>query len=641
MTIKKVFCILLLCAVLALPIMGCAALLVPTVGTSGDGCDIFVSPEGHDGNEGSAVAPLQTIDAALKMLQQMNVPSEGATIWLYGGTYYLDSPISFTYRDSTPITIRAVSSDPPVISGAVAITDWTETQYLGRQVWMARLETDSLLAVYDSMGALPSARWPKSGTLAVAKVDASDAIHPTSKEQASFGNQSQFSAFYAKPSDITISLEGARLRMPHLWKDEITGIAGYVPDSGRIILNRRTSMTISAKDVYWFENVLGTPLSPGEWAFDATSRTLIYAPRATDDIWETTLYAGVLERLVTIENVNDIRFSGITFSRTGWSIPLRDREVDFPQAAYDADASIYVRDARNIVFDHCTFTDIGAGCIRFDYNVRDSAVTRCTFTNIGAHAVYIKGKNIRNDPQATTRITVANNSIAGFGRNFYNAAAVLIIHASDITVMHNEIHEGYYSAISGGWVWGAAQSATYGLKITNNLIYNIGQGMLSDMGGIYLLGTQTGTMVSDNIIYNVTARQYGGWGVYLDEGASGVLVERNLVYDCSAQGFHQNQGVYNIVRNNIFANNKSSQVGITDKDAKGTFLLESNILVGSEPFYFRAYGDENIVMGENLRYTKTSPFVDAKNGNYVLRDGLSLDSVGFTPWVYDAGIQAE
>ena len=48
-------------------------------------------------------------------------------------------------------------------------------------------------------------------------------------------------------------------------------------------------------------------------------------------------------------------------------------------------------------------------------------------------------------------------------------------------------------------------------RVTNNLIewndiFDIGQGMLSDMGGIYTLGKSSGTVLRNNRISNVIAR---------------------------------------------------------------------------------------------------------------------------------------
>ena len=67
-----------------------------------------------------------------------------------------------------------------------------------------------------------------------------------------------------------------------------------------------------------------------------------------------------------------------------------------------------------------------------------------------------------------------------------------------------------------------------------------------------------GARVQYNIVHDVSRRDYGGWGIYLDEGSHDVAVEKNLVYRCQdgALFAHHNRQI--TAENNIFAFNRTA-----------------------------------------------------------------------------------
>jgi hypothetical protein len=121
------------------------------------------------------------------------------------------------------------------------------------------------------------------------------------------------------------------------------------------------------------------------------------------------------------------------------------------------------------------------------------------------------------------------------------------------------------------------------------------------MGGIYTLGVQPGTILRNNLIHDISAFTYGGWGIYPDEGSSDILIENNVVYNCKSANFHQHYGRENIVRNNIFAFGKESQLMRTRTEEHVSFNLERNIVYWKDGALLGSnWNDNNYHLDGNL-----------------------------------------
>lgn len=187
-------------------------------------------------------------------------------------------------------------------------------------------------------------------------------------------------------------------------------------------------------------------------------------------------------------------------------------------------------------------------------------IERNRIEDICAGGVRICGGAIGCDPsEITSDCSVIGNHISHVGRRYAAGCGVLIMHAHDNEICDNEIHDLYYSGISAGWVWGYADSATWGNRICRNHIYNIGGENLSDMGGVYLLGKQRGTIVSENRIHDVTCAQYGAWGIYLAERPTAFLHKRGETISLDEW-----QSLYGHDRGSIVADPKLE--GIAEED---------------------------------------------------------------------------
>lgn len=100
-------------------------------GRPADG-DLFVDPDGDDAWSGthpeptddSTDGPLATLEGAKRAIRDRKRRAEFAgplTVWLRGGRYTIDEPITFDPDDGGPITYAAYPGEKPVIDGGVRI----------------------------------------------------------------------------------------------------------------------------------------------------------------------------------------------------------------------------------------------------------------------------------------------------------------------------------------------------------------------------------------------------------------------------------------------------------------------------------------------------------------------------------------
>jgi hypothetical protein len=582
--------------------------------------DFHVSPTGNDawsGTRADAAAgdgPFATLARAREAVRDFKLRSKRAgpiTVELRGGRHELTEPLVFTPRDSggeaTPIVWQAAAGETPIISGGRRIGDW-RVGADGRWTTVVPQVEDGFYPRQLTMNGERRyrPRLPKRGWYFIAGFAGAD---PGAKYDT------PADAFEYQEGDIVPgwrNLGDIDVTVMHFWVDTHLPVAS-VDGATRTVRFAKKSRRKLTDDYtgkgarYYLDNVAEGLGDAGEWYLERPTGVLTYLPKPGETPVTATAVVPVLAKLIDIVGdpasgavVEHLSFRGLTFSDTDWSLPGQD--AGDLQAADSVPGAVVVRGARHIAFDRCRFINLGTYGIELGKGAFDCRIRHSEFAHLAGGGIKLDGGGATSpERERNGRHHLTDNHLHHLGELYHSAVGVLSQHSFGNTIAHNHIHHLYYTAISAGWVWGYGDSVSRDNLIEANDIHDIGQQLLSDMGGIYLLGRQPGTIVRGNRIHDVDSWGYGGWGIYTDEGSSGILIEGNLVYRTKSGGFHQHYGKDNLVRNNIIALCREDQLQRTRTEAHRSFTFERNIvyfkpgmkLLGSN------WKDDNFAMDHN------------------------------------------
>ena len=650
----------------------------------------FVAPDGNDQwsgqqnvpNAAKTDGPFATLARAQQAVRAARDSATGARIvTVRAGRYELTAPLTYTQDDSgtaeRPVTWRAAENESPIISGGVRLSGfardangrWTlaipavqKGEWTFRQLWVngerrfrPRLPKDGYHVIDGELPPSPAAAGKGFDRFRYA----AGAFDPTWKNQG----------------DIEVLAF-------HQWAMSRFRVQSIEPGSRTV---QFTGRTISDADWsglktgwrYLIENVAEAFGAPGEWYLDPQSGVLTYIPLPGEDLATAEIVAPRTGQLLRIEGdaaagrfVEHLRFSGLTFAHTQWA--LQPEGYSYYQAEMVIPATIVATGLRDSTFTDCAIRHTGGYGLELGRGCKRVEVSGCLLTDLSAGGIKIgEGAIHQDEALVASHNRVCDSLITNGGRVHPAGIGVWVGQSHHNTIEHCEISDFYYSALSLGWTWGYGPSLGHHNTVVWCHLHHLGQGVLSDMGGIYNLGVSPGTVFHHNHIHDVESFGYGGWGLYTDEGSSQVTMEHNLVHHTTSSGFHQHYGRDNLLRNNVFAYGGEAQVMRTRDEDHLSFTLERNILLANgRPLLGSNWnGDaKKFILDHNVYWDEDGSvdfagkpfaewqqkgidassvvadpqFTDPAKGDFTLKAGSPALARGFQPLdLRDAGVRRE
>lgn len=552
-----------------------SGMVAPTFAAETSPAIVHVSTKGDDVHDGTAAQPVATIARGQQLVRKLVAAGDvsAVRVEIASGEYFLAETMKFAPIDSSlecPVTYAGTAGDV-VISGGLRVTEWRQ----GDGHW------EATIAPFELDGSNPSSvvAQPTIRDLWINGRRATRARAPNEGfyrvEEAGPDNRT---SFVVAPADL-LSLahpERAEVGFLHDWSMSRIRLAAIdaATRSYRFddpIGGEAAQFAISNFEPhprYFVENAPELLDAPGEWYFDEATRTLSYMPRQGESIDQTVAVVPLREQLLVVQGVADepvtnLAFEGLTFSHTRFDLPLHGyagiQSSLYERRASPGDscrlsmtAAVLVDGAEESCrLSRCRFERLAA-CGLHLARTAGVEVHRCEFRDIGGEGVMIGSRDPRETP-INENSQVSDCIIEDCGVTFHGAVGIWIGFARAAIVQNNELRNLPYTGVSVGWQWDNQPTPCQGHSIYRNHIHHVMQ-LLSDGGGIYTLGLQPGTNLTENVIHDV-ARNAGraeSNGIFMDEGSTSITVEGNLIYNIATSPirFHR-AGANKIVSNRL------------------------------------------------------------------------------------------
>jgi hypothetical protein len=559
----------------------------------GPGCvlnaAVYVATDGDDEQAGTLDAPWKTVERALTYIASgSELPIGGVTVWIRGGTYYIEKTIvlneSHSGSKDSPITIKAYPGEEAIFIGGRLITGWAQDSGKVYKTMLADVANGTWRfdQLYENSVRQSKARHPNKGYL---RTDA-----PTGTPTLSF----KFKAGQV-PSWSNYAGAQASIWATANWFENIVPISSINFKNRTITVSKPLRQKNTAEDRYFIQGVKAALDIAGEFYLDESSGELFYWP-ITTPIADQQIVAPTVKNVFEFkgssatDRVEHITLEGLTIWGSLFTNAYRSGGYSTgPEASgnrpgeEDREGLVQMENATHITVLNCTLYNAGHCCVNMGYYASHNTIQGNAISDCGSYGVLTIGKDsgegVIDSPSEQIYDNkfhnIYNNHIHNCGVLAGDTAGIYLYQSGDNEITHNLVHgmPRYAIGMKGhGGLYGKYKK--FGnVTITddnywdfytgnqNTIGYNHVYDLLKDSydaGGISLRRSGLYNVIDNNRIHDIhppsSMDYHFCFGIYLDGGTSYTDITNNVIYDVSAENVGypiKLKKVHNTVTNNI------------------------------------------------------------------------------------------
>lgn len=599
----------------------------------------YVSPTGSDTNPGtSADAPLATIQKAESLVVTnylgANCPSQTQPIVVqFLDGEWFNVSVNLATGDSgcgaaAPVLFQGAPGSNPIFSAGILVSNWTTSDGL---LWQATLPSTAVSfenLFYNGIRRFRP-RLTSTGNLMGDQYRVQSSISglydrftyaTTTPVSSTWLN---YAASKSNPCGQTAgasALQGDIEVLDFEMWDLSVGRVSCIDATNHIVYltgatTKNNSHGYITNHRYIFENVRDAFQLPGQFFVDrsVTPWVLYYRTNPGENPNTDRVIVPQAKQVLTGSNVSYRTFQGITFccdnfveATTGYAGSQAESQVP---------AAVSLNNSSYVTFDGDTFTNTaGYGLalpVDFKGTSTGDVVQNNYFIDLGAGGLLTGhiATGAATDANTFQHAVIQNNVVQGYGRKYAGAAGITHLQGHDILTTHNDVSDGYNQGImlcfpsTVQQCKGNANSGGgFNIVTTYNHIWNLGQGLLNDFGGIYMASyAAVGNQISNNKIHDISDASsqdkdgYGGNLLYIDRGGP-ITINSNLAYrgveglnmtigpPLAGQQIAASNNIFAYVRKSMFLMFNCGQPGLEQFAINNNIVLSDRTTKSVPPF---------------------------------------------------------